>query len=132
MTYDFEHVYNGLKDFQLATVDQVFRRMYRDRPPAQRYLVADEVGLGKTLVARGLIARAIEHLSTREERIDVIYICSNADIAKDNIRRLNVFPDRTFQPATRLTLLPRDLPELDKHGVNFISFTPGTAFDLGA
>jgi hypothetical protein len=34
--------------------------MYLDESPALRFLVADEVGLGKTLVARGVIARALE------------------------------------------------------------------------
>jgi hypothetical protein len=53
-------------------------------------LIADEVGLGKTLVARGIIAKTLEHLQDEVERIDVIYICSNAAIATQNINRLNV------------------------------------------
>ena len=59
---DVEAVLSGLKDFQRASVDYVFKRMYLDQDPARRFLIADEVGLGKTLVARGLIARAIDHL----------------------------------------------------------------------
>ena len=43
-------------------------------------------GLGKTLVARGVIARTIDHLWEEVPRIDVIYICSNADIARQNIQ----------------------------------------------
>jgi len=39
----------GLKDFQGRTVDYVFDRMYGDSKPARRFLIADEVGLGKTL-----------------------------------------------------------------------------------
>ena len=58
--YDFSHTRAGLKDFQRATVDYVFERLYGDRDPVWRFLVADEVGLGKTLVAKGLIARTIE------------------------------------------------------------------------
>src|SRR5438094_10053654 len=81
----------GLKDFQRRTVDYVFQRLYEDDPPARRFLVADEVGLGKTLVARGLIARAIRHLQVEGvKRIDIVYICSNADIARQNVNRLNV------------------------------------------
>src|ERR1700730_17112726 len=81
----------GLKDFQRATVNYVFRRLYEDDPPARRFLVADEVGLGKTLVARGLIARSIKHLQAQGiDRIDVVYICSNVDIARQNVNRLNV------------------------------------------
>ena len=38
-----------LKDFQRRTVDYVFQRLYLDSNPTNRFLVADEVGLGKTL-----------------------------------------------------------------------------------
>ena len=58
---DFSHALGGLKDFQRWTVDTVFRRLYGDEDPTRHFLVADEVGLGKTLVARGVIAKAIEH-----------------------------------------------------------------------
>jgi hypothetical protein len=46
-----------LRDFQRRTVDHVFNRFYDAIDPTMRFLVADEVGLGKTMVARGLIAR---------------------------------------------------------------------------
>jgi len=128
---DSEPVLAGLKDFQRATVDYVFRRFYSDNPPAKRFLVADEVGLGKTLVARGLIARAIEHLqSVGTKRIDVLYVCSNADIAGQNISRLNVTGRQEFNLPTRITLLPLQLHQLNAQGINFVSFTPGTSFDL--
>jgi hypothetical protein len=124
-------VLDGLKDFQRTTVDYVFNRLYTDNPPAHRFLVADEVGLGKTLVARGVIARAIEHLQqSGVDRIDVVYICSNADIARQNVNRLNVTGRQEFNLPTRLTMLPVHLHQLNAHGINFVSFTPGTAFDL--
>lgn len=123
----------GLKRFQQTTVDYVFKRMYQDPDPATRFLVADEVGLGKTLVARGLIARAIRHhQSIGTKRIDVIYICSNADIATQNIRRLNVTDEHEFAMATRITLLPLKLQRLKEHGLNFVSFTPGTSFNMAS
>lgn len=121
----------GLKDFQRRTVNYVFRRMFLDDKPARRFLVADEVGLGKTLVARGLIARFIEHLQNKPGRIDVIYVCSNADIAAQNVDRLKLPGLETFAKATRLTLLPLETHNLKRHRVNFISFTPGTTFDQG-
>ncbi len=121
----------GLKDFQRRTVDYVFNRMYLDESPARRFLVADEVGLGKTMVARGIIAKVVERLQSQKiERIDILYICSNATIAQQNLNRLNVTDQETSSFATRLTLLPTELDSLKANGINFISFTPGTTFDL--
>jgi len=57
-----EKVLSGLKDFQRDTVEYVFRRLYLDDDQTSRFLIADEVGLGKTLIARGLIAKAVDHL----------------------------------------------------------------------
>ena len=72
---DSTQVLAGLKDFQRRTVDYVIKRFYEDDPPARRLLVADEVGLGKTMVARGVVARAAEILDRQaDERIDIIYI----------------------------------------------------------
>ena len=51
-----------LKVFQRRTVDYVFERLYGSDDPVRQFLVADEVGLGKTMVARGVIARMIEQL----------------------------------------------------------------------
>lgn len=118
----------GLKDFQRRTVDYVFKRLYGD-DPTSRFLIADEVGLGKTLVARGIIAKTLEHLQNEVDRVDVIYICSNAAIATQNVNRLNVSDTDGFSIATRLTYLPRQVRSLRKNKVNFISLTPGTAFD---
>jgi hypothetical protein len=120
----------GLKDFQRHTVEYVFRRLYLDTDATDRFLVADEVGLGKTLVARGLIAKAIEHLWDKVDRIDIVYICSNAEIARQNIARLNITGAEDFSLASRITLLPLQLHNLRNNRINFVSFTPGTSFDL--
>ena len=44
----------GLKDFQRATVERID---YLFRHGQRRVLVSDEVGLGKTLIARGTVAK---------------------------------------------------------------------------
>lgn len=122
-----------LKDFQRDTVDHVFRRMYEDTDPTTRFLVADEVGLGKTMVAAGIVAKAVRHLEQKGiDRIDIVYICSNAGIARQNIRRLNVTGTRDHRLPDRITLLPRDIKSLKANKVNFISFTPSTSFNLGS
>jgi hypothetical protein len=129
LRFSAETTLASLKDFQRRTVDYVFDRLYGP-DPADRFLVADEVGLGKTLVAKGVIAKAIEYLQDKCKRIDVIYICSNAAIASQNINRLNVEKNGSFVSATRLTFLPTQVEQLSKNRTNFISFTPGTTFDL--
>lgn len=118
----------GLKDFQRRTVEYVYERLYGN-DSTSRFLIADEVGLGKTLVARGIIAKTLEHLQGQVDRVDVIYICSNATIATQNVNRLNVSETNGFSIATRLTYLPKQVRSLRKNKVNFISLTPGTAFD---
>ena len=119
----------GLKDFQRATVDYVFDRFYGP-DSTRRFLVADEVGLGKTLVARGVIARTIDHLWNEVPiRINVIYICSNADIARQNIDRLKIPGCEEAAQATRLTLLPLQMHDLRRHRVNFVALTPATSFE---
>jgi len=124
---DTKSVLAGLKDFQRATVDYVVERFYGP-DPTRRFLVADEVGLGKTLVARGVIAKAIDHLADKP-RIDVIYICSNADIARQNIRRLHIPGCADAAQATRLTLLPLKMDDLRRNRVNFVALTPATSFE---
>jgi hypothetical protein len=115
---DVAGVLDGLKDFQRETARYVFRRLYLDQDYTRRFLVADEVGLGKTLVARAVIAQAIDHLWDKVQRIDIVYICSNADIAKQNINRLTIDGKEEFVFSSRATLLPIELHNLKKNKLN--------------
>ncbi|GMA96658.1 helicase [Pseudolysinimonas kribbensis] len=138
---DVAEVLSGLKGFQRDAVEHVIDRFYRapDGEGARRYLIADETGLGKSIVARGVIARAIEHLETVDDidRIDIVYVCSNSDLASQNLRRLNVTKDSTLPTSTRLTMLARDARRLRAphtgtgKKVNLVSFTPATSFETG-
>lgn len=125
---DVGAVLKELKDFQRKTVDYVYHRLYEEG--ADRFLIADEVGLGKTLVARGVIAKAIDRLWDTVDRIDIIYICSNADIARQNVNKLNITGNADAALASRITLLPQKLKTLSSNKVNFISFTPGTTLNM--
>lgn len=127
-----------LTAFQRRSVDHVFDQFYGPAQ-AQRFLVADETGLGKTRVAQGVIAKAIEHLQNVDsvKRIDVVYVCANADLAQQNIKRLNVTGRPELPFSSRLTMLAAHSARLNtcaKGGlkpVNLVSFTPGTSFDMG-
>jgi hypothetical protein len=127
---DVQEIMSRLKDFQRDTVEYIFQRLYKDEDRVSRFLIADEVGLGKTLVARGIIAKAVDKLWDDTDRIDVVYICSNQEIAQQNIDRLNITQDHHFRFASRATLLPITIQQLQKNKLNFVSLTPGTSFNL--
>ncbi|GAA0333465.1 DEAD/DEAH box helicase family protein [Micropruina glycogenica] len=129
----------GLTRFQRNTVEHIIDRFYRQRD-SNRFLVADETGLGKTIVARGVIARTIEELQHDDsvDRIDIVYVCSNTDLARQNLRKLNVTGDPHHGIASRLTLLAKHSRHFAPEGgarflkpVNLVSFTPGTSFEKG-
>ena len=132
--FDAEAALRPLKAFQRATVEHVAARLLTDPDRVTQFLVADEVGLGKTMVARGVIARTIEALQDRVARIDIVYICSNAAIARQNVKKLNVLGDgRANVLPTRLTMLALELARaggIRPRGVNFFSLTPGTSLDI--
>lgn len=124
-----------LKDFQKRSAHNAFNRLYRDKDSTSRFLIADEVGLGKTVICRGLIALAIEEIAKTKDfkqgrnNIDIIYICSNQDIASQNIRKLNfVNEDESF--ASRITLIPEIYSQKELGRVRFVSFTPDTSFNV--
>lgn len=127
---DVAEILRTLKDFQRRTVDYVFRRLYIDGD-CDRFLIADEVGLGKTLVAKGVVARAVEQLWDKRTRLNIVYICANSAIARQNVNRLNITGTRETAIADRMTLLPAYLQDLRENKINFVSFTPGTSFDFG-
>jgi len=131
--FDPDLALKPLKNFQRKTVNYVYERLFETQDNSNRFLVADEVGLGKTMVARGVIVKMIEHLRDSEDRIDIIYICSNQAIAAQNINRLNVLGKADLSLPTRMTLIPLRMrlgSELTQNKVNFISLTPGTTFEL--
>jgi len=127
---DVSTVLEPLKEFQEQTARYVFDRLYTDEEYARRFLVADEVGLGKTLVARAVIAQAIDHLWDDHDRIDIVYLCSNGSIARQNLDRLVLDEDQEHAFTSRITLLPKTAHSFDENKVNYISFTPGTSLDL--
>ncbi|NHB84274.1 hypothetical protein G7085_05635 [Tessaracoccus sp. HDW20] len=131
---DLGRVLAGLKGFQRDAVEHTIDRLYGDPTGSGRFLIADETGLGKSIIARGVVAKAIDLLQGDDSvgRIDVVYICSNQDLATQNLQRLNVTGDPDVRIASRLTLMARDAARLNSHHgpgkkVNLIAFTPATS-----
>lgn len=99
----------GLKPFQIATVEHAVRRL-RATGGFRRFLVADEVGLGKTRVAKGVL-EALCAQADLERPLNVFYVCSNLGIARQNADQLLRGYDteqraRMRVEVDRLTLLP--------------------------
>lgn len=131
-----EAVLEKLKDFQKSTAVYVFKKLYEE--DHRRFLIADEVGLGKTLVARGIIAQAVQSLWGKTEldgktplRIDIVYICSNTSIARQNINKLTIPGITGHVEPTRITMLAKGVTQLNPR-LNFIALTPGTSFDVAS
>ena len=138
MTYKAKSSLAMLKPFQRATVDTVFSRFFTDSVPTSRFLVADEAGLGKTMVARGVVARMVERLHHEKDTVTVVYLCSSQAIAAQNLKSLKVIDadeDAQKTPTTGLlntrpTLLALNTAARGNRLVNLLSLTPGTALDL--
>lgn len=129
-------VMNGLKDFQKATVNRVLELFESGQ---NRVLVADEVGLGKTLIARGVIARTAKlHEDLQDDLFKVIYICSNQNIANQNIKKLKISKEVTVDGVTDTRLSMQHLKifeqEFDQNirdnYIQLIPLTPGTSFSM--
>jgi hypothetical protein len=138
MSFDAAPYLGRLKPFQQSTVEHVFDRLFDAPHPVDRYLVADEVGLGKTMIARGLIAKMIERYAATEpdRRIDVLYVCSNQAIAKQNFSKLAIVGNTHGAVTDRITKLPLHVRDLKTKlpglgmAINFIPITPTTSLDL--
>ena len=119
-----------LKDFQAATVKHVFHQLFDW--PRGRMLVADEVGLGKTIVAKGVIAEAVRrHLARKVGRpFKVAYICSNQVIAQENQQKLQIFKnDKTAPMYSRIAELAYSPPKDIGKVLEINSLTPATSFN---
>ena len=133
-------VLDSLKDFQKATVDHTLGK-YQSPNHSHRILVADEVGLGKTIVAKGVIARLLKkHLELgNPEPMRVIYICSNLALADENRQKLALFngeeATRWVKPSTfgrlvELAIKRKQKEVDDEHVIEVCSLTPSTSFTL--
>lgn len=128
-----------LKDFQKATVEHIVN-IFKSKKQ-RRVLLSDEVGLGKTIVSKGVI-QAVGELSDEygiwdDNTYRVVYICSNANIVKQNTENLGI-EDVMNIDESRLSMqhfiVAKKVKELQKSKKSkpriLISLTPGTSFNL--
>jgi hypothetical protein len=113
-----------LAAFQKCTVE-VARHTLESNGP-RRFLVADEVGLGKTVIAREIAKELRENL----KRMNVMYICPSLEIAGQNRSKfvsLTGIDEKDYDPGEdRLALVPGALPN-EGNGFRIFAFTPETS-----
>jgi hypothetical protein len=119
------------KAFQIATIRAVMKALRSSRTH-RHFLVADEVGLGKTVVAQGVISELMLQKRREANRpLVVFYVCSSLAIVAQNRRKLlEVLPKNEWPAALctvdRLTLVgttdPPQHPDL-----HLYTLTPETS-----
>lgn len=114
------------KPFQQATVAAASEAL-AGANPRRRFLVADEVGLGKTVVARDTLAA----LSGKARKFTVYYISSGHKVADQNKFELLRFLDEDAANAAlskidRVGLIPFE--EKRSCSLRLYAFTPHTSF----
>ena len=130
---------SGLKDFQQATVNRIEHLFFEKQQ--KRVLVSDEVGLGKTLIARGTIAKfAVNQKQRGDNLVKVVYICSNAAIAEQNLNKLRITSEIRAEGmnSSRLSMQHLNIfnqehdTDLLSRYIQLIPLTPETSFRITA
>lgn len=133
-----QRIMSGLKDFQRYTVRRIDHLF---RSGQMRILVSDEVGLGKTLIARGTIAKLAQmRKAGGDNLVKVVYICSNGAIAGQNLEKLMISNDvkKEKTAASRLSMqhlnifLQENDRDLLRRYIQLIPLTPDTSFRMTA
>lgn len=131
----------GIMDFQKATAMHVYDLLTAPGRSHHRVLLADEVGLGKTIVAKAVVAimREYQRVEMHDDFYRVVYVCSNINIANQNIDKLGI-KDKLDVNASRLSMqhltIARKNRELggpregDEMPEIIIPLTPNTSFDF--
>ena len=133
-----KRIMSGLKDFQRATVERI-AELYRSKDKVNRVLVSDEVGLGKTLIARGTIAKFAQiRKEEGDNLVKVVYVCSNATIAEQNLNKLKITDELKTEgiSSSRLSMqhlnifLQESSEEVQNSYIQLIPLTPDTSFRM--
>lgn len=145
MSEEMKAVYgpkDGAMDFQEATARHIFQLLTDDSRPHRRVLLADEVGLGKTIVARKVVSliREYQREVMHDDYYRVVYVCSNINIASQNISKLGI-QTQMDPSSSRLSMqhlsIGRNNAEAEAYRQRtgkmpeiIIPLTPSTSFDF--
>ena len=126
------------KDFQLATAKRIIEIF---KSGQKRVLLSDEVGLGKTIMARTIVEMAKSLPGVETDGVyRVVYVCSNQNIIQQNTRNLGIPKEDIMQiqdsrlSMQHLILQERKMLQESKRGIGLpqqlIPLTPSTSFSV--
>ena len=120
------------KGFQRATAQAAMATVTAPEGP-KRFLIADEVGLGKTVVARTIVA---EMMKGKRTPLVVFYVASNLNIAHQNrVKLLEILETEADQKsaaalADRLTIAANTAKRPRHERLHLYTLTPDTSVPL--
>jgi hypothetical protein len=130
-----------LRDFQWASVKAICEGLER-RPV---YALADEVGLGKTLVCAEVLNQLIARKTSTASHL-IYYVAPSIELLHQNLRSIRRYLEErcgdefhVWTSISRLSQIPRDLAEhrrrtggsfSNKAVIHIIGLSPGTSFNI--
>lgn len=113
----------ALEGFQQNTVDAAYRAL-RNGGGSRRFLIADEVGLGKTISSKAVAQRLKRD---QDDPLNVVYLCPNLDIASQNLTKLTSLDETWETPPDRLSLAAAMTGRETVEAYRLFSYTPDTS-----
>ena len=126
------------KDFQQATAERIIEIF---KSGQKRVLLSDEVGLGKTIMARTVVEMAKSLPGVETDGVyRVVYVCSNQNIIQQNTRNLGIPKEDIMQmqdsrlSMQHLILQEKKIKKVSEPGTKLpqqlIPLTPSTSFSI--
>lgn len=116
-------------DFQLAAAERILD-LFRNQKQ-NRVLLADEVGLGKTIIASEVVKNLAREYRNAGKSFKVVYVCSNLNIAGQNCRKLGIPQEDCLDfSESRLSMQHLRLREQRERAQQLIPMTPATSFSM--
>lgn len=110
----------ALEEFQQNTLDNAYCALCNGRG-SSRFLIADEVGLGKTICLKAVAQRLKRD---QDDPLNAVYLCSNLDIASQNLTKLTSRDKIWGTPPNCLSLAAAMTGRETVEAFRLLSYTP--------